>query len=132
METEDRFTSGQASGKQSFDEFSSTLGLSLRVNADHQLYTRLGTSFESPTFTEFYNPTEPEAGFDTDLKPQQALNLEAGLKGAFNPSSQYQLSVFQITTDDEIIKIASDPDRFANAGKTRRLGLEATFMQGLI
>ncbi|SFC06597.1 iron complex outermembrane recepter protein [Marinospirillum celere] len=127
MEIEDRFTpEGQASGKQSFDEFSTTLGLSLSLNPDHQLYARLGTSFESPTFTEFYDPNEPEAGFDPQLKPQQALNLETGLKGAFNPSSQYQLAVFQVTTDDEIIKIASDPDRFANAGKTRRLGLEAS------
>ena len=123
---DDRFTpDGAASGRRRFGELSHSLGLGFQAHPAHRLYASLGSSFETPSFTEFYDPTEPEQGFDPTLDPQRALNLELGAKGWFGTVARYELALFQMRTRDEIVQVATDPDRFANAARTRRDGLEA-------
>ena len=123
---DDRYTpDGAASGRRRFGELSHSLGLGFQFHPTHRLYASLGTSFETPSFTEFYDPTQPEQGFDPTLDPQQALNLELGAKGVFGAVVRYELALFQVRTRDEIVQVATEPDRFANAARTRRDGLEA-------
>jgi iron complex outermembrane receptor protein len=120
---DDRRGGGQASGDKSFDEFNLSAGPVWRYHPRHSLYATVGTAFETPTFTEFYDPTEPDQGFDPSLEPQQAMNLETGLKGR-RDSWRYSLALYRIQTRDEIVQVSSAPDRFANVGDTRRHGVE--------
>ena len=124
LKIRDRLSDGAASGRETFDEFSVSVGPAYQLHRDHRLYANISTAFESPTFTEFYDPTEPGEGFDPGLQPQQALNTEVGLKGVLGDQTRYDIAVFRIATDDEIIQKESEPDRFRNAGETRRDGLE--------
>jgi len=124
LKIRDRLSDGAASGRETFDEFSVSVGPAYQLHSDHRLYANISTAFESPTFTEFYDPTEPGEGFDPGLQPQQALNTEVGLKGVLGDHTRYDIAVFRIATDDEIIQKESNPDRFRNAGETRRDGLE--------
>lgn len=122
---DDRFTAdGAASGSRRYDEFSVMAGLGWQWRPAHRLYTNVGTVFETPTFTEFYDPTAPEAGFDPALEPQQAVNVETGIKGLFGTRLRYDVALFAIRTRDEIVQVESGPDRYANAARTRREGLE--------
>lgn len=122
---DDRFTpAGLASGSRSYDVFSYMAGVGWQWQPVHRLYANVGSAFETPTFTEFRDPNVPEQGFDPALEPQRALNAEVGIKGLFAPRLRYDLALFSIGTRDEIVQIASDPNRFANAARTRREGLE--------
>jgi iron complex outermembrane recepter protein len=122
---DDRHTpDGAASGSRDFDELSFTLGLGWQLEPAHRVYASAGSSFETPTFTEFTDPNRPDQGFDPDLEPQQALNLELGAKGSLNARTRYDLALFTVGTRSEIVQVASDPNRYANAARTRRAGLE--------
>ncbi|RRQ22058.1 TonB-dependent receptor family protein [Thiohalobacter thiocyanaticus] len=132
FDIDDRLTpDGAASGSRTFDELSFTLGLGYQLQRDHRLYAAAGSAFETPSFTEFSDPTEPGEGFDPDLDPQQALNLELGAKGFIGKDLRYELALFRVETRDEIVQVASEPDRFANAARTRRTGLEATLIHDI-
>ncbi|MDX1588082.1 MAG: TonB-dependent receptor [Oleiphilaceae bacterium] len=124
LDIRDQRGQGEASGEETFNEFSATLGPSYQLHPRHRIYANLGTSFESPTFTEFYDPTEPDQGFDPGLDPQQALNMELGMKGFLGERARYEAALYRIRTEDEIVQVDSNPDRFANAGETRREGVE--------
>ena len=121
---DDRRGQGEASGSRAFDEFSVSAGTLWRFHPRHRAYATVGTAFETPTFTEFYDPTQPDEGFDPDLAPQQAVNLELGMKGQLGQRTRYDVAVFRIRTRDEVVQVDSEPDRFANVGETRRDGVE--------
>ncbi len=122
---DDRFTAdGAASGSRTYDEFSISAGLGWQWRPLHRVYANAGTAFETPTFTEFYDPAQPAQGFDPDLEPQQARSVEAGIKGWLGTGTRYDVALFAIRTDDEILQVASDPNRYANAARTRREGAE--------
>lgn len=123
---EDRYTpDGAASGSRDYDEPSLLLGLGWQLAPAHRLYANAGTSFETPTFTEFTDPNRPDQGFDPGLEPQAALNLEIGAKGFAGARTRYDLALFTVGTRNEIVLVATDPNRYANAARTRRTGLEA-------
>ncbi|MGQ7274114.1 TonB-dependent receptor family protein [Marinobacter sp. V034] len=115
---------GNDSGSRTFEEFSGVTGLSYRFAKNHQAYMTVGTAFESPTFTEFANP-DGGGGFNPDIEPQTALNREIGLRGTFNPAVAYEVALFSITVDDEILPFEQNGRTFyENAGKTQRDGIE--------
>lgn len=123
---DDRFTpDSAASGRRAFDELSLALGMGFQRRSAHRVYLNAGSSFETPTFTEFTDPTRPEQGFDPALRPQQALNFELGAKGFLDERARYECVLFAVRTRNEIVQVATDPNRFANAARTRRAGLEA-------
>jgi iron complex outermembrane receptor protein len=89
----------------------------------------VSTSFETPTTTELANrPTGP-GGFNPDLQPQEAVNLEAGLRGRVSGVLGYSISWYQAEVRDELIpfEVPGDPGRrfFRNAGSARHRGVEA-------
>ncbi|WP_280571012.1 TonB-dependent receptor, partial [Chromohalobacter sp. 296-RDG] len=43
----------------------------------HQVYANISTSFETPTFSEFANPSEA-GGFNPSVEPQKAWSREIG------------------------------------------------------
>lgn len=119
---------GDASGTIQLNALNGGLGIGFKVNPTLLPYARFSTSFETPTLSELSaNPTGDE-GFNEELKAQRAINLEFGAKGLVAQQLQYELSLFQIQTTNEILpfEIEAFPDRdfFRNAGKTQRLGIE--------
>ena len=91
-------------------------------------YVRISTSFEPPTTTELRRP-DGTGGFDPSLNPQRAVNYEAGLKGLFPGQLRYEVAVYHIRIDNEILRIQiAGEDRFRNAGETSRTGVESALI----
>ncbi len=115
---------GDDSGSRTFRELSGVAGLSYRLAPQHQVYGTIGTAFESPTFTEFANP-DGSGGFNPDIAPQEALNREVGVRGVIGEGLSYDIAVFSIRVDDEILPFEQGGRTFyENAGRTDRDGIE--------
>tara|TARA_Y100001001_G_scaffold123180_1_gene121505 strand:+ start:515 stop:2593 length:2079 start_codon:yes stop_codon:yes gene_type:complete len=111
------------SGNRTFREYSGVAGISYKLAPRHQVYATLGTAFESPTFTEFANPNG--GGFNPELEPQQALNRELGMRGLLGAGLSYDMALFSIRVEDEILPFnVGDQTFYENAGETRRNGFE--------
>ena len=130
FDVRDRFLSnGDDSGVRRLDDVSPMVALLANLSPEVTVYGTYSTSFETPTTTEFANPSGA-GGFNPLLDPQAATNLEIGLRGDVGTRTRYELAVFDIDVEDELIpyEIPSSPGRdfFANAGRSSRTGLEAT------
>lgn len=119
-----RVVNGDDSGSRTYRELSGMVGLSYRIARQQQVYATVGTAFESPTFTEFANP-DGSGGFNPDIEPQEALNRELGIRGVLGPDITYDLAVFSIVVDNEIVPFDEGGQTFyENAGRTEREGVE--------
>lgn len=129
LEVDDQFVGdGDQSGDRSFAEWSGSAGLSYRYLANHQAYANVSTAFETPTFSEFANPTG-QGGFNPDVEPQKTVNHELGLRGELDSSVDYDLTLFWIDVRDELTPytLPGNNDRtfYRNTGDTTRKGIEA-------
>ncbi|REC95032.1 TonB-dependent receptor family protein [Kushneria indalinina] len=129
LKIDDDFTdSDDNSGDREFNEWSGSAGLSYRYLPDHQAYVNTGTSFETPTFSEFANPAGG-GGFNSSVEPQKAWNRELGLRGHFSNGLDYDVALFSVRVRDELVPYTLDGDNdrtfYQNAGDTDRDGLEA-------
>jgi iron complex outermembrane receptor protein len=119
------------SGSKQFDDTSPMIGLVVEITDDLNFYTTYSSAFETPTTTEF-NRQDGLGGFNQVLEPQIARNFEIGLRGALGDSQRYEVAVFTIDVEDELIgrEIPTSPGRnfFENAGETTREGLEFSWI----
>jgi iron complex outermembrane receptor protein len=107
------------------------LGINYRIGVLSSAYASVSTSFETPTTTELANRPEGVGGLNADLKPQRGLSYEVGFKGAQASGLRYDLALFTIVTEDELIPFqvpgaAAGRQFFRNAGQTTRRGAEAS------
>jgi iron complex outermembrane receptor protein len=107
------------------------LGINYRIGPLSSAYASVSTSFETPTTTELANRPEGVGGLNSDLKPQRGISYEVGFKGARTGGLRYDLAVFTIVTEDELIPFqvpgaAAGRQFFRNAGQTTRRGAEAS------
>lgn len=131
FDVEDNFLSdGDDSGELSFRETSPTIGIRWQPLPEFTLYGNVATSFETPTTTEFDNPSG--GGFNDALLAQQALSYELGVKGRLPElpgRPTFDFALFTIEVDDALVpyELAAFPDRefFRNAGSSRKNGAEA-------
>jgi iron complex outermembrane receptor protein len=128
----DRFLSdGDDSGTVELDDVSPMLGIAIALSDELSFYSTYSSAFETPTTTEFNNPSGA-GGFNPGLEPQVARNLEVGLRGSVNRTHRYEVALFNITVDDELIpfEVPGSPGRdfFVNAGESTRNGLEASLV----
>ena len=125
LAVEDRFRAdGNQSTRLSFGELSPMGGLLWAVQPGVNLYANISSMFETPTFTEL---ARVSTGGFANVKAQRALNYELGVKGAPNPRFSYELAVFHIAVQDEIINVANRGGRtFFNNADTTRNGLEGS------
>jgi iron complex outermembrane recepter protein len=118
------------SGSKQFDDTSPMVGLVVELSDALNFYTTYSSAFETPTTTEF-NRSDGLGGFNQSLVPQVATNFEVGLRGAIGDSQRYEVAVFTIDVEDELIgrEIPASPGRnfFENAGETSREGLELSW-----
>ena len=126
------------SGERTFSEFNPMLGLNWAVRESVNLYGNISTSFDPPATTELANPYGP-TGFNPDLEPQTATNYELGVKGLLTGQMRYELALFHIDVEDEIVPFeleGSGQSFFENAGASSHDGLEAALSaelaQGLV
>lgn len=115
------------SGSHRYSELSGNLGLSYEWSPRQHVYANVATAFESPTFSEFANPTT-QGGFNPNIAPQTAINYEIGVKGVIGDRARYQLSAFWINVDDELVVYETPAGRefYENAGESQRHGIEAS------
>ena len=122
---------GDDSGSKKFNNTSPMVGLTFQLTDKLNLYTTYSSAFETPTTTEFSLPGGG-GGFNQDLVPQEASNYEVGLRGGIGESQRYEVSLFTIDVEDELIgnEIPTSPGRFyfTNAGQTSRDGLEFSWI----
>ncbi|MDW5375818.1 TonB-dependent receptor [Halomonas sp. HP20-15] len=118
---------GDGSGERTFDQWSGSAGLSFRYLPTHQFYLSTGTSYETPTFSEFANPYGG-GGFNPDIEPQKAWNREIGLRGNFAYGLDYDVALFSTRVRDSLIAYenAAGKTYYRNAGKSRHEGVEAS------
>lgn len=129
----DRFLSnGDDSGVVEFDEISPMIGVSHAFRPGSRIYATISTAFETPTTTEFANPSG--GGFNQTLSPQESTNYEIGVKSRTG-DHRFEAAVFHIDVNDELIpfELADQPGRsfFENAGSSSRDGLEVAYATAL-
>ena len=129
LKVDDDFASdGDQSGNRTFREWSGSAGLSYRYLVSHQAYANISTAFETPTFSEFANPSGV-GGLNPETEPQKSLNHELGLRGELNSGIDYDFTLFWVDVRDELVpyELTGPDDRtfYRNAGDTTRKGFEA-------
>jgi iron complex outermembrane receptor protein len=106
-------------------------GVNWRVSTLSSAYASVSTSFETPTTTELANRPEGVGGLNSDLKPQRGISYEVGYKAARGNGVAYDLALFTIITEDELIGFQvpgaqAGRQFFRNAGQTTRRGAEGS------
>lgn len=123
---DDRFRSdGNDSGARTMDQLSPMGGILYSPWSFLHLYANVSTAFQVPTTTEFANPNEG-GGFNPDINPQKAINYEVGARGTVGERLSYDVALFWIVIDDELIQFEGESGRtfFRNAGRSTRQGAE--------
>ena len=111
---------GDSSDRRVFERVSPKLGVVGRLSDAVSLYGNVSTGFEAPTLGEIRLP----AGFNGDVDPQQAVNVEGGVRGNAGIFS-YDLGVYRMLVTDEILPITVDNvTQFFNVAETSHTGIE--------
>ena len=123
---------------KSFDVDSWRIGGNYQASARTSLFANASTGFRAPTVDQLFagdiSPTGDTAA-NPDLKPEEAINLELGVRSAFDFAGRehsVEAAIFQIDRDDYILNVAgqySVPgagvlDQYQNIGGIRNRGLE--------
>lgn len=118
---------GDDSGKLDYRETAAALGVS-RAFDGGEVFASLGRGFETPTVTELAYRPDGQAGFNRDLQPAHFDSAELGARWRF-AAGNASVSAYRIDGEDEIVPADNRGGRasFANAGRTRREGIEAGF-----
>ena len=106
-------------------------GINWRFGTLSSAYASVSSSFETPTTTELANRPEGVGGLNADLKPQRGTSYEVGYKGARTNGLTYDIALFTIITEDELIPFQvpgaqAGRQFFRNAGQTTRRGIEGS------
>lgn len=132
LEVEDDFitgvgSNGNNSGSVSYEKSTPVIGATWKVIPSVNLYANYGKGFETPTFIEAaFNSTAANATPNLSLKPSESENFEIGAKTFIGANTQANLTLFYITTKDEIVtnQTLAGRSTFTNANDTKRTGAE--------
>jgi iron complex outermembrane receptor protein len=118
---------GDQSGDRTMDAVSPSVGMTLAVAPNVNLFTNFATAYETPTTVELSNTPTGAGGFNQDLDPQDLRSFEVGVRGLAEPARlRYEAAVYVSTVDNALISFQNplSQDFFANAGKASRDGVE--------
>ncbi len=93
------------SSQRQFNRATPKAAMNYKITPHMSAYVSYGLSFDTPADNEMDNyPTSsnPTPLLNPDLRPQKSKNLEGGIKGSAE-SINFELSLFSITTEDEIV-----------------------------
>jgi iron complex outermembrane receptor protein len=135
----DRFLAdGNDSGVLDFEDTSPMAGVVVDITDNLGFYATYSSAFETPTTTELNQPFLTQGGFNPALSPQAAENFEIGLRGNIGANHRYEVAVFTIDVDDELIPlpvftapggtVVSGRNYYENAAKSSREGIEFSWV----
>ena len=129
---------GNDSGVLDFDDTSPMAGVVVDLTDALSFYTTYSSAFETPTTTELNQPFLTQGGFNPGLDPQFAENFEVGLRGTIGSNHRYEMALFTIDVDDELIPfpvftqpggtVVSGRNFYQNAAKSSREGFEFSWV----
>ncbi|MDP2229893.1 TonB-dependent receptor [Methylotenera sp.] len=113
------------SGAVTFSETTPVIGAIFKLNDSINFYANAGESFETPTFVEMAYKAAG-SGLNLDLKPAKSRQYEAGIKALLGSSTLFNVALFKIDTDNEIVVQQQTGGRtvFQNVNSSERKGLE--------
>ena len=114
------------SGTLDFSATSPMVGINVALTDSLNVYANYSTAFETPTTTELAT-LDDGGGFNQSLTSQDAENFEIGLRGEFGMSNRFEVALFDIEVDDELLpngENSAGRDVFINAGSSSRTGVE--------
>ncbi len=126
------------SGEKTFRVWSERLGANYALSPEREIYANLSTGFRVPTATQLYGSTITPTGAvaaNPDLKPEQALNQEIGLRAKsewFGIALDTDIAAYQIDRKDFILNTGGQyqtsptgiTEQFRNIGGVRNRGVE--------
>ncbi|MEW6245532.1 MAG: TonB-dependent receptor [Nitrospirota bacterium] len=132
---DDRLKAGgiDGSSRRNFAQTTGLAGVRYSPVKWANFYFNFGQSFETPTGTEFRNPTTPTGvGLNPFVQPQKSSNYELGVKGAVGETLYYDFAIYRQHFSDELIQFSTGftgacsifAPCFRNAGKTDHDGFE--------
>ncbi|PIY56911.1 MAG: TonB-dependent receptor [Zetaproteobacteria bacterium CG_4_9_14_3_um_filter_49_83] len=112
-------------------------GLNYDVSDSLSLYSNASTGFRAPTISQLFAGTinlNGSVAANPNLKPEQAINYEIGLRGKIDLVSglEWDIAAFQIDRKDFILNVAGQysapatgvTDQYRNIGGIRNRGVE--------
>lgn len=103
---------------KTFEYVSPRLGAIYKLTSALNLYGNVATGFQTPQSSELsVNP---------DLKSSKTYNYETGMKAKFEGGHSFDLALFYMTLEDEIVQTIApgSVSSYSNAGESRKKGLE--------
>ena len=135
FEIQDKFLSnGDQTEELEFNEMTYSIGVSYNPTSFLNYYFNYSTAFETPTFTEFANPSSNGTlGGFANVSAQKSDGYELGMR--INASKHLKTSIvyFHLDVEDEVTTVSNvDGRAFFNNADTRRSGVELDFQIRLI
>lgn len=126
-------TNPDDSGSRRYDATTPVAGVVFRATDAWRLYASAGRGFETPTFNELGYRADGQAGLALDLSAARSRNLEVGSKWHARSGARLEAALFRADTDDELAVARNAVGRatYRNIGRTRRQGVEASYVQPL-
>jgi iron complex outermembrane recepter protein len=119
-----------ATGRRSMDAVSPSVGVTVPIRGDINLFASLGTVFETPTTTELKNRPEGAGGFNPELEPQRGTSGEVGLRRDLGALAALEVTAFRTNLRNELIPFEVPEVQgqvfFRNVGTSSHTGVEAT------
>jgi iron complex outermembrane receptor protein len=118
---------GNNSGSVEYQKTTPVIGAVWKVNPALNFYANFGKGFETPTFIEAaFTTSAANSTPNLGLKPSESNNYEIGAKAFLGDNTQFNLTLYRTTTDNEIVTQDNIFGRvsFTNANKTKRSGAE--------
>ena len=118
---------GNNSGRVEYQKTTPVIGAVWKVMPTVNLYANYGEGFETPTFIESaFATSAANSRPNLGLKPSESKNYEVGAKAFLSDATQANLTLFHVSTDDEIVVQDNIAGRvsYTNANKTKRRGIE--------
>ena len=117
---------GDDSGRLAFAETAWSVGAA-RAFAGGEWFAGIGSGFETPTMTELAYRTDGGSGFNRSLDAARFHSGEAGVRWR-GDGIEFTAAAYRIDGRDEIVPALAEGGRtsYANAGRTRRTGVEAS------
>ena len=90
---------------------------------DHQAYANYRYAFRAPRVGALFRPGSSRNS--TELQPVTTVSAEIGFRGRFGDRLSYELALYEMNTEDDIVSVINDASRLiVNAGETLHQGIE--------
>ncbi|MBH2845412.1 TonB-dependent receptor [Serratia marcescens] len=121
---------GDDSGSKRYHQWLPMGSLNYKISPAWNVYLSAGRGFETPTINELSYRPDGQSGLNIGLQPSTSDTVELGSKLRLG-NGLVSAALFQTDTDNELVVAESSGGRtsYANAGKTRRRGLELALDQ---